>query len=151
MKKLILLFTAMVFFVACEKADEKTFYVDPDVAHVASMLNGTYEGHPTSFKTEQITFRPYLEPTQETFVDSYGSDKVVIFGECDILSYIGDSPNDYNVPETHKYSIEVKSDQEYEIILYPILYGNITSRHLSNVTETSFKMYAYDVEFVKVQ
>lgn len=154
MKKLIYVITilSMLITVSCSKDKSEEFVFDKTIGNIdeiASVLSGKFVGEKEDIltKTYEITFNPYSSPKIEKWTYNGVTERMKIFGECEVRYYYNINSSSTAISEHWRYSVQATfSEKPYRLVFYPELVGR-TEMHDITIINTS--AFVYDGVYFK--
>ena len=154
MKKLIYVITilSMLITVSCSKDKSEEFVFDKTIGNIdeiANVLSGKFVGEKEDIltKTYEITFNPYSSPKIEKWTYNGVTERVKIFGECEVRYYYNINSSSTAISEHWRYSVQATfSEKPYRLVFYPELVGR-TEMHDITIINTS--AFVYDGVYFK--
>ena len=154
MKKLIYAITilSMLITVSCSKDKSEEFVFDKTIGkidEIASVLSGKFVGEKEDIltKTYEITFNPYSSPKIEKWTYNGVTERMKIFGECEVRYYYNINSSSTAISEHWRYSVQATfSEKPYRLVFYPELVGR-TEMHDITIINTS--AFVYDGVYFK--
>ena len=154
MKKLIYVITilSMLITVSCSKDKSEEFVFDKTIGNIdeiANVLSGKFVGEKEDIltKTYEITFNPYSSPKIEKSTYNGVTERVKIFGECEVRYYYNINSSSTAISEHWRYSVQATfSEKPYRLVFYPELVGR-TEMHDITIINTS--AFVYDGVYFK--